>query len=119
MDRFRTTAEERAFKLQQLIAARTEAVENDILIGRAATLRAVAEKANDLNCDEDEAEALVRAAVVGRTVLVGVRIAAEVQFAIFQYVKPLAEADMADAERSRAESRDDNRIAQAVAARMH
>jgi hypothetical protein len=80
-------------------------------------VRAVAELANDLNCDADEAEALVRAAVVGRTVLVGPRIAAEVQFAIFRYVKPLAEADMADVERRRTESRNDNRIAQAELAR--
>jgi hypothetical protein len=63
-----------------------------------------------LDCDADEAEALVRAAVVGRSVLVGARIAEVVSFAIYSYVLPLAQADLADAERKREEVAQDRRV---------
>lgn len=122
MDRFPYDAEARENLLQQLVDARIHAVETDIFVGRPATVRAVAEKAGEpfgdrsLNCDVDEAEALVRAAVVGRSALVGTRIAEVVQFAIYAHVLPLAQQDLADAERARAESRDENAVARATAA---
>lgn len=109
-------AEARELKLQQLIDARITATENDILAGRAAIVRAVAEKAGaefgdcSLNCDADEAEALVRAAVVGRSTLVGARIAEVVQFAIYTYVLPLAQQDLAEIERRRAEESVSERV---------
>jgi hypothetical protein len=89
-------------KLQQLIDARIMAVDNDIFLGRKATLSAVAELA-DLNADEEEAEMLVRAAVVGRSWLVGARIAETVRHAIYLHVLPLAEADLVAAEREGAD----------------
>lgn len=114
MDRFHHTAEARAERLEQLIDARTEAVENDILAARATTILAVAEKCESLNCDADEAEALVRAAVLGKSALVGTRIAEAVRFAIYAHVLPLAEQDLADIERRRAESEQNARIEQRV-----
>lgn len=116
MDRFPSNAEARAEKLEQLIDARITATENDILAGCAAIVRAVAEQAaaqfgdRSLNCDADEAEALVRAAVVGKSALVGVRIAEVVQFAIYAYVLPLAQQDLADIERKAAEAAQHRRI---------
>jgi hypothetical protein len=120
MDRFPYDAEARDNKLQQLIDARTQATESDIFTNRAAIVRAVAELASaqfgdrGLNCDADEAEALVRAAVVGRSVLVGARIAEVVSFAIYSYVLPLAQQDLADAERRQQQSAHDSRIEQAT-----
>jgi hypothetical protein len=126
MDRHQFTPEERDEHLQRLIDTRIEATENDIIAGRMAIVRAVAEKAGEqqgersLNCDQDEAEALVRAAVLGKSALVGLRIAEVVRFAIFVYALPLAEADLADMERNREQSRDDDRIAMAeLAAMLH
>jgi hypothetical protein len=116
MDRFPYDAAARDDKLQQLIDARIQATEQDIFTNRAAIVRAVAELASaqfgdrGLNCDADEAEALVRAAVVGRSVLVGARIAEVVSFAIYSYVLPLAQADLADAERKRDEAAQDRRV---------
>jgi hypothetical protein len=78
------------------------AVDNDIFLGRKAVLAAVAELA-DLNADEEEAEMLVRAAVVGHSWLVGTRIAGAVRHAIYEYVLPLAEADLAGAVREGAD----------------
>lgn len=109
MDRFPHDAEARAEKLEQLIDARITATENDILAGRAAIVRAVAEQAaaqfgdRTLNCDADEAEALVRAAVQGKSALVGARIAEVVSHAVYAHVLPLAEKDLADIERRRAD----------------
>jgi hypothetical protein len=120
MDRFPQDAEAREQKLQQLIDARIAATENDIMLGRMSTVRAVAEKTGEqrgdrsLNCDEDEAEALVRAAVIGKSWLVGARIAEVVQYAIYAYVLPLAQADLADEERRRAESERESRIERRV-----
>lgn len=114
------TAEDREQQLQRLIDARIHATENDILAGRAAIVRAVAEKAGEqrgdrsLNCDEDEAEALVRAAVLGKSALVGTRIAEVVRFAIYVYVLPLAKGDLADEDRRRAEEAQYARIEQRV-----
>jgi hypothetical protein len=120
MDRFPYDAEAREQQLQRLIDARIHATENDILAGRKTIVRAVAELASvlrgdrSLNCDEDEAEALVRAAVVGKSVLVGTRIAEVVNFAIYAYVLPLAQGDLEDAEKRRAEAAQDERIQQRV-----
>jgi hypothetical protein len=120
MDRFPHTAEDREQQLQRLIDARIHATENDIRAGRAAIVRAIAEKLGEqhgdrsLNCDEDEAEALVRAAVVGRSTLVGARIAEVVQYAIYAYVLPLAQGDLEDEERRAAEQAQDARIEQRV-----
>ena len=124
MDRFPHDAEAREQQLQRLIDARIHATENDILAGRATIVRAVAELASaqhgdrSLNCDEDEAEALVRAAVLGKSLLVGVRIAEVVQYAIYAYVLPLAQGDLADAEKRRADAARDVRIEQRVFGRI-
>jgi hypothetical protein len=105
-------------KLEQLIDARIYATENDVLVGRKAIVRGVAEQAKDLNCDADEAEALVRAAVLGHSQLVGARIYETVKYAIYAYVLPLAQQDLADAERAGADTRDDNRIGMAECDRL-
>ena len=120
MDRFPHDAEAREQHLQRLIDARIHATENDILAGRKTIVRAVAELASalrgdrSLNCDEDEAEALVRAAVLGKSALVGTRIAEVVNYAIYAYVLPLAQGDLADAEKRRADAARDARIEQRV-----
>jgi len=120
MDRFPHDAETRELQLQKLIDARITATENDILAGRKTIVRAVAELASaqrgdrSLNCDEDEAEALVRAAVLGKSALVGARIAEVVSYAIYAYVLPLAQADLADAEQRRADAERDSRIERRV-----
>lgn len=124
MDRLPNDAEDRQQQLERLIDARVTATENDILAGHMATVRAVAEKTGEhlgersLNCDEDEAEALVRAAVLGRSALVGTRIAEVVQFAIYSHVLPLAEADLVEIERQRAEAAQYERIERRVWARF-
>lgn len=110
-------------KLSELITARHIAAEADIVAGRMSTVRAIAELAGSgdgdtcLGAETDEAEALVRAAIVGRSQLVGARIVGIVQWAIYQHVMPLAQQDLADMERSRRESADDQRISQAIDAR--
>jgi hypothetical protein len=108
--RLSEAAEDYEKQLRRLIDARTTATENDILAGRAAIVRAVAEKTGEqngdlsLNCDVDEAEALVRAAVQGKAEVVGERIAKVVSDAIYAYVLPLAKADLEDAEKRRDEA---------------
>jgi cation transport regulator ChaB len=108
--RMSEVAEDSDLLLQRLIAARTQATEKDIIAGRKAIVRAVAEKTGEqfgdlsLNCDIDEAEALVRAAVQGKSEVVGERIAKVVNDAIYAYVLPLAQADLADAEKRRDEA---------------
>jgi hypothetical protein len=120
MDRFPYDAEAREQQLQRLIDARIHATENDILAGRMTIVRVVAELASaqqgdrSLNCDEDEAEALVRAAVLGKSTLVGARIAEVVIYAIYAYVLPLAQGDLADAEQRRADAAREQRIDQRV-----
>lgn len=91
-------------QLVQFVVARSEAVENDILAGRTSTVQAVAELARgergdfNLRCDEDEARALVRAATLGGSALVGTRIAGVVAHALYSYVLPLAQQDLAEME---------------------
>lgn len=110
-------------KLTELIRARHIAAEADIKAGRQSTIKAIAVLAGmgdgltSLGAEADEAEALVRAAVVGRSQLVGTRIVGIVQWAIYEYVMPLAEQDLADIERNRAEDADDARAERAIASR--
>ncbi len=110
-------------ELVRLVMARTEATEIDILAGRPAVVSKVAELAsahrgeNGLRCEADEAAALVRACVLGGVAWVGQRIAGVVNLAIYEYVLPLAQQDLADMERSRRESADDQRISQAIDAK--
>ena len=107
-------------QLLDLIGARTTATENDILAGRVTVVDAVAEVAGSrqgdfsLRCEPDEAAALVRATVLGGSALVGARIAGIVNLSIYEYVLPLAEQDLADMDRSRRESADEQRIERAL-----
>lgn len=109
MERHQFTPEDRNEKLQERIDAHIHAVENAILVGCKPIVTAVANKTGEqqgersLNCGQDEAEALVRAAVLGGSALVGLRIAEVVSHAIYVYALPLAEADLVDAEKNRAE----------------
>lgn len=110
-------------KLLELISAEHTKTEAKIKDGDADTIRTVAELAGAgdgdtcLNADADEAEALVRAAVIGRSALVGPRIVGIVQWAIYQIAIPAAEKALKDMERSRRESADDARIERALDAR--
>jgi hypothetical protein len=117
MDRHQITAEDRAEQLAKLVTARTDAIEADILLGRKPVIDNVIDRLEGVECEREEAAALIKAAIIGRSWLVGVRIAAAVQYAIYAVALPLAEGDVADMERSRAESRDENRIAMAEADR--
>jgi len=118
MDRYPYT-EERDEALADQLDLHTKAIRFDIFAGRLETIRVIAERLDQLEAGAQEAEALVRAAVVGHSALVGVRIASAVQAAIYFEAEARAEKSVEGMERRRAESRDDNRIAQAVAARMH
>jgi hypothetical protein len=110
-------------QLIELIGARTFATENDILAGRTVVVDAVAEIAGNregdftLRCEPDEAAALVRATMLGGSALVGPRIAGIVNLSIYEYVLPLAQADVVDMERARRESADEMRIDAALDAR--
>lgn len=94
-------------QLALLVVARSEAAEIDILAGRTSTVHAVAKLARGdrgdfgLHCDEDEAQALVRAATLGGSALVGTRIAGVVAHALYSYVLPLAQQDLAEMERGK------------------
>jgi len=111
------TAEDREDMVCQLIDARIKAIRTDVLIGRQSTVDAVLEH---LELDgEEDAAAVLWNALVGGSRAVGVDNAEAVAHAIFQVAEALAESDVADMERHRAESRDDNRIAMAAASRMH
>lgn len=112
MDRYPYAAEDREDIVCQLIDARIKAMRTDILMQRESTIEAVLERLV-LETDEDP-RAVLWSAVAAGSSAVGVDSAAAVQLAIFQVAEALAEWDVADMERSRAESRDDNRIAQAM-----
>lgn len=111
-------------KLLEQIGIEHTKIEAAIKQGDLATIRAVAELAGGgdgdtcLNADADEAEALVRATVIGRSALVGARIVGIVQWAIYQVAIPAAEKAVKDMERSRRESADDALIERAVDARV-
>lgn len=115
MDRFPYAAEDREDMVCQLIDARIKAMRTDILIGRQSTVDAVLERL--AIADEDVARTVLWNAVAAGSWAVGVDNAEAVQHAIFQVAEALAEWDVADMERRRAESHNDNRIAQAELAR--
>jgi hypothetical protein len=109
--------EDREDQVAEQIDLHTKAIHFDVFAGNPQTIRAVAERLTDLECGAMEAEALVRAAVVGHSALIGVRIASAVQTAIFFEAEARAERSVDAMERRRAESYDENRIAQAELAR--
>lgn len=102
----------------RLISARTDAIEHDIAAGRMSVIGEVTDRLDGIEAGEDEAAALIRAAVIGRTAIVGVLIAAEVQHAIYLLAEELARGDMVDAERNRAESRGENLVHMVMADRV-
>jgi CO/xanthine dehydrogenase Mo-binding subunit len=106
-------AEAREDAICQLIDARTKAIRLDILTGRESTTKAVLERL-DIDADEAEARMVVWRAVVCGSSAVGAGHAEAVAHAIFKEAEALAEADVADMERGRAESRDDGRIERAT-----
>jgi CO/xanthine dehydrogenase Mo-binding subunit len=105
-------AEAREDQVCQLIDARTKAIRLDILTGRESTTRAVLERL-DIDADEDEARMVMWRAVVCGSSAVGAEHAEAVAHAIFKEAEALAEADVAEMERSREQSRDECRIARA------
>lgn len=111
MDRYPYAAEDREEMVCQLIDARIKAMRTDILMQRESTIEAVLERLV-LETDEDP-RAVLWSAVAAGSSAVGVDNAAAVQLAIFQVAESLAEWDVADMERARAESRDDDRIQRA------
>jgi plasmid stability protein len=113
MDRFPYAAEDREDKVCQLIDARIHAIKQDIRVNRASTVEAVLEHL-DLGDTEADARDILRAAVVGHSAAVGVHYAAAVEAAIYFEAEALAERDVADMERHRAESARENRIEQRV-----
>ena len=116
MDRFPYDAEAREDQLCQVIDASIQAIHHDIRIGRMSTTERVLDRL-EVGATRDEARQILRAAVVGHSQAVGVKQAAAVQAAIYFEAEALAELDVADMERRRAESRDENRIARAELAR--
>ena len=113
MDRFPYDAEAREEQVCQLIDARIHAIKHDILIGRVSTTEVVLERLQ-LDEGEDDARRVLWTAVVGGSCAVGVDNASAVQAAIYFEAEELAERDVADMERRRAESARDNRIEQRV-----
>jgi hypothetical protein len=112
MTRFPYDAEAREDMVCQLIDARIKAMRTDILIRRQSTVDAVLE-CLELDTEDDAATVLWNAVAAGSSA-VGVDNAAAVQLAIFQVAEALAEWDVADMERRRAESEDEARIEQAT-----
>lgn len=113
MDRFPYTAEDREDQVCQLIDARIHAIKHDIRVNRASTVAAVLERL-DLGSFEGDTAVVLYLAVVGHSAAVGVDHAAAVEHAIFKEAEALAERDVADMERHRAESARENRIEQRV-----
>lgn len=113
MDRFPRTAEDREDQVCQLIDARIHAIKHDIRVNRASTVAAVLERL-DLGDFEGDAREVLRQAVVGHSAAVGVDHAAAVEAAIYFEAEALAERDVADMERRRAQSAQDARIEQRV-----
>lgn len=109
MDRFPYSIEDREDQIAQLIDARIHAIKHDIRENRASTVAAVLERLDLGDFDGDAADVL-RAAVVGHSAAVGVDHAAAVEAAIYFEAEALAEKDVADMERRRAESERENRI---------
>lgn len=113
MDRFPYTAEDREDQVCQLIDARIHAIKHDIRANRVSTVEAVLERL-DLGDFEGDAREVLRQAVVGHSAAVGVAHAAAVEAAIYFEAEHLAERDVADMERRRAQSAQDARIEQRV-----
>jgi RNA:NAD 2'-phosphotransferase (TPT1/KptA family) len=113
MDRFPYDAEARENRVIELIDARIHAIRHDIRVNRASTVAAVVDRL-DLGNFEGDARDILRAAVVGHSAAVGVDHAAAVEAAIYFEAEALAERDIADMERRRAESARENRIEQRV-----
>ena len=113
MDRFPYTAEDREDKVCQLIDARIHAIKHDIRSNRASTVAAVLERL-DLGAFEGDAADVLRQAVAGHSAAVGVSHAAAVEAAVYFEAEALAERDVADMERRRAQSAQDARIEQRV-----
>lgn len=113
MDRFPHDADAREQQLQRLIDARIHAIKHDIRANRASTVAAVLDRLNLSDFEGDAADVLCQA-VIGHSVAVGVDHAAAVESAIYFEAEALAERDVADMERRRAESERDNRIEQRV-----
>lgn len=113
MDRFPYTAEDREDQICQLIDARIHAIKHDIRANRVSTVEAVLDRL-DLGDFEGDAREVLRQAVVGHSAAVGVDHAAAVEAAIYFEAEALAERDVADMERRRADAARDNRIEQRV-----
>lgn len=113
MDRFPYDAEAREDQVCQLIDARIHAIKNDIRANRASTVAAVLERL-DLGAFEGDACDVLRQAVVGHSAAVGVDHASAVEAAIYFEAEALAERDVADLERRRADSQRERRIEQRV-----
>jgi hypothetical protein len=113
MDRFPYTAEDREDRVCQLIDARIHAIKHDIRANRVSTVEAVLERL-DLGDYEGDARDVLRLAVVGRSRAVGVEHAAAVEAAIYFEAEALAERDVSDMERRRAEEAQHARIEQRV-----
>jgi hypothetical protein len=109
-------AEAREDAICQLIDARTKAIRMDVLIGRESTTQAVLARL-EIDADENEVRRIVWAALVGGSHAVGAGLVGLVHLAIFEEAEALAESDVADMERSRAASADEDRISQAMADR--
>lgn len=113
MSRFPYTAEDREDQICQLIDARIHAIKHDIRANRVSTVEAVLDRL-DLGDFEGDAREVLRQAVVGHSAAVGVTHAAAVEAAIYFEAEALAERDVADMERRRADAARDNRIEQRV-----
>ena len=113
MSRFPYTAEDREDQVCQLIDARIHAIKHDICANRVSTDEAVLDRL-DLGDFEGDAREVLRQAVVGHSAAVGVSHAAAVEHAIFKEAETLAERDVADMERRRADAERNNRIEQRV-----
>lgn len=112
MHRDQFTTEDRDDQVAEQLDLHIKAIALAVFTGCQQTVRAIAERLTELECGAEEAEALVRAAVVGHSALVGVRIAGAVQAAIYFEAEARAERSVDGMEQRRAESRSENRIAQ-------
>jgi hypothetical protein len=113
MDRFPYDAEAREDQVCQLIDARMRAIRTDILIGRESTTLAILDRMV-VGDTPAEARVILWNAVAGGTGAVGIDNAADVAGAIYFEAEALAERDVADMERRRADCERDNRIEQRV-----
>ena len=111
--RMSEVAEDCELLLQRLIAARTHAIERDILTGRVSTSEKVLERLTVAG-DEEEVRAILWTAVVGGAGAVGADNMSRVETAIYCEAEELAEMDRTDIERRRKEDEQFRRIEQRV-----